>query len=198
MKIGIIGEGDTEYACLPTMVSKLGHTVVGNHNLCGIGANYPTESLFAKKIYPYVRGLSIKSMQSRPDRVVIVLDRENRTECSGEIAAAGLKILERELSKENLIMPISVVVANRQFECWLLADTTALDGSPLFKDVLSSQIGPTIDEINVLGIIRANLRPSCGWDKPRYGKALAQKLDLTSPEVLSASRSLRKFVKELT
>jgi hypothetical protein len=97
-----------------------------------------------------------------------------------------------------LTLPVSVVLANRQFECWLLANTTALDSSPLLKEPISPHLAETVDEIDVLGIIKSKLKRGCGWDKPRYGKALAQRLDIQDATILSRSRSLRKFVKELS
>jgi hypothetical protein len=197
MRIGIIGEGDTEYYSVPTLVAQLGHTVVGVHNLCGVGDDYPWEALFAKKIYPYVRSFAIKPLTSRPDRVVVVLDRESRSECCGGLAETARQLVAQELASENLRIPLSVILANRQFECWLLANVTALDGSPLLRGPISPLLGAAVDEKDVLGIIKANLKRGCGWDKPRYGKALAQKLDLADQAVLGRSRSLRKFVKEV-
>jgi hypothetical protein len=198
MRIGVIGEGETEFHCVPTLVAKLGHVVVGVHQLGGVGSGFPWEKLFCDKVYPYVRGFAVKSPINRPDKVIIVLDREERQECCGLLARQAQNLLLSELAKENLTMPVSVVLANRQFECWLVGDGSALDSSPLLKQKLSPLIGTTIDEANVLGIIKQNLKRGCGWDKPRYGKALAQKLDLACPRVLASSRSLRKFVKELT
>ena len=111
------------------------------------------------------------------------------------VQAEGL--LAQALAQENLTLPVSVVLANRQFECWLLANTTALDSSPLVKGPISPYLAESVDEVDVLGIIKSKLRRGCGWDKPRYGKALAQRLDIEDDTILSRSRSLRKFVKEL-
>lgn len=198
MKIGLIGEGDTEFNAVPTMIAKLGHVVVGNHNLCGAGADYPWEALFVKKVYPYARAFAIKAAVNRPDKVIVILDREERPECCGSLATLGVTILKRELATEQLELDISVILANRQFECWLMANTSALDGSPLMRRNISTLLGETVDETNVMGIIKDNLKKGIGWDKPRYGKALAQKLNLHDATVLARSRSLRKFVKELT
>lgn len=197
MKIGVIGEGETEYLAVPTLISKLGHSVVGTINLHGIGAGFPWDKLCCEKIYPYVRSFALKGQASRPDRVVVVLDREDRPDCCGGLATKAETLIGIELAKEGLSIPTSVVIANRQFECWLMADTNALDASPIMKNPISHLLGANVDEKNVLGIIKKNLKPGKGWDKPKYGKALAQKLDLRNSAILGRSRSLSKFVKEV-
>jgi hypothetical protein len=68
----------------------------------------------------------------------------------------------------------------------------------MFKRPLSRLIGGITDGKDILSIINANLKPSRNWDKIRFGLALAKKLDLSKGTVLQRSRSLRKFVKELT
>jgi Domain of unknown function (DUF4276) len=198
MRIGVIGEGETEYYCVPTLVAKLGHVVAGVHSLGGVGTEFPWDKLFTHRIYPYVRGFAVKNLQNRPDRVVIVLDREERQECCGMLSGQAEGLLAQSLANENLTLPVSVVLANRQFECWLLADTTALDSSPLIKEPISPHLAESIDETDVLHIINGKLRRGCSWDKVRYGKALAQRLNIQDAAILNRSRSLRKFVKELS
>lgn len=195
MRIGVIGEGDTEFYCLPTLVAKLNHVVVGVRNLGGVGDGYEWKSLFERRIYPYVR--SFAKSASRPDKVVIVLDRERRHACCGSLACDGVTVLTKSLQAEQLTMPVSVVLANRQIECWLFSNPELLDRSPRFKRQMSSLLGSATDESNILDIVHANLKPGKNWDKVRDGKALAQRLDLNCARTLGRSRSLRKFVKEL-
>ena len=197
MKVGIIGEGDTEFYCIPTLVSKKGHQVVGCHNLRGVGGDYPWDSLFTKKIYPYVRGFAVKSAVNKPDKVLIIIDREDRSECCGGLAAEGVRLITHKLAEENLSIATSVVIPNRQIECWLMADTSALDRSPLFERPLSPLLGDNLDETNVMKVINDNLKKGQKWDKPKFGKALVQKLNLENETVLRRSRSLRKLIKEV-
>ncbi len=198
MKIGIIGEGETEYDCLPTLISKYGHTIVGVYSLGGVGGKYPWVELFTIKIYPYVRAFALKHPAGRPDKVLVILDREEREECCGTLASTAQALLRKKMEEDKLTMTLSVVLANRQLECWLLADTTALDMSPLFKNSISGLLGENVDERNVLNIIKANLKSGVNWNKRRYSKKLAQHLDIKNPKVLGRSRSLRKLVKEIS
>jgi len=198
MMFGVIGEGETEYNCVPSMIATLGHTVAGVHNLGGVGPDYPWDRVFTDKIYPYVRGFAVKRPENRPDRVLIVLDRESREDCCGNLASAAEELLSQSLAKDNLTISLSVVLANRQFECWLLANIHVLDKSRIMKRPISELLNGGTDERNVLRIITSNLVRGETWDKPRYGKQLAQRLDLQDASVLANSRSLRKFVKEVT
>jgi hypothetical protein len=197
MHVGIIGEGETEYNSVPTLVAKLGHVVVGVQQLGGVGAEFPWQKLFRSRIYPYVRGFAVKSEDRRPHKVLIMLDRETREECCGRLVQEAENILLEELAKENLQIPFSVVLANRQFECLLLANSKALDDSPLLRGPVSQLLGDSVDEKNVLAIIKSRLKRGHGWHKARYAKALAQRLDLQDPQILGRSRCLRKFVQEL-
>jgi hypothetical protein len=198
MKLGIIVEGETEYFCIPELASKLKHTVTGRHHLRGVGSDYPWEDVCNKLVYPYVRGFALQNSARRPDKVVIVVDREERSECCGGLATHGEKVLKEKLAEENLDINLSIVLPNTQFECWLLAEAELLDRCPMFKRPLSRLIGGTTDGKDILSIINANLKPSRNWDKIRFGLALAKKMDLSKGTVLERSRSLRKFVKELT
>lgn len=197
MKIGIIAEGDTEYACLPTLVAKNEHVIVGTYNLGGVGDYFPWEALMRKKVYPLLRAFAYKQVAGRPDKVIIVIDREKRVDCPPTLAAAGVSILGGCLAAENIVMNFSLVVPDPVFECWLLANVRALDESPFFKTKVSTVIGATTDGTHMLKSIKTCLKRGVKWDKVKFGKALAQRLDIRNDTVLGASRSLRKFVKEI-
>jgi len=197
MKVGVIGEGPTEYRCVPSLVARLNHRVVGVHDLGGIGGSFPWDKAILLRVYPYVRSFAVRGSPSRPDKVIVVVDREDRPECCGALAGRGCDLIRAELAKEGLEISTSIVLANRQFECWLFAQPELLDGSPIFKVRISSLINSETDEKNILSMVNASLKQGRKWDKPGYGKALAQRLELTNPAVLGRSRSLRKFVKEL-
>ena len=197
MKIGVIGEGDTEYHCLPTLAAKFGHIIVSTYNLGGVGPEFPWEGLMRKRVFPLLRACVRKHDAGRPDKVLIVIDREDRSDCCPDLASQAKLVLDSCLGEENLEIDFSVVLPDPCFECWLFADTTALDNSPLFTRRLSEVIGATTDGRRIESLIKPHLKKSEKWDKVKFGKPLAQRLDLTNPAVLAASRSLRKLVKEL-
>ncbi|MGA2030216.1 MAG: hypothetical protein ABSG87_09105 [Verrucomicrobiota bacterium] len=198
MKIGIIGEGQTEFYCLPTLVAKFNHTIVGVHHLHGVGATHAWDKVVCLKFYPYVRAFAKKSSVNKPDNVLIVVDRETRPQCCPELADQAVARLQSLRGADGLMMPVAVVIPNPKFECWLLANPQILDNSPLFKKPISSAIGNQTDGKNIDALIKRHLKADEKWIKHVYGKKLAQKLDLNDKTTLKRSRSLRKFVKELT
>lgn len=197
MKIGIIGEGFTEYEAVPHLVGKFGHTIVGRAHLHGVGTEYPWEPLIKDRVYALVRSYAVKSPPNRPDKVIVVIDREDRPECCGRLAEIGLAIIQDSLAKEALFIPVSIIIPNKILECWLFAQPGLLDRSKLFRRPISCAIGNQTDGKNILDIVKNNLAPKMKWKKVEHGKALAQKIDLMDQAVLNRSRSLRKFVKEV-
>jgi hypothetical protein len=201
MKIGIIAEGDTEYACLPTLVAKRGHQVVFNINLGGIPAQWNWEKVFSEKVFPFVRAAIRKDPEGRPEKILIVLDREDRGPCCGGLATIGHRVLLEKLREDNIqdVLPIAIILANPQIECWLFAQPELLNSSSLFTTSIADVLGAECnDGRRILNVVNRTLRNGKKWDKVQNGKALAQRIDLDNPKVLERSRSLRKFVKEIS
>lgn len=198
MKIGFIGEGETEFNCLPTLISKFGHQTVGNHHLSGVSGSFPWEKLMKIRIFPYLRGFAVKKGQTRPDKVLIVIDREKRGDCCGLLSTAGHSVLKACLESCNLDISFAIVLPNPTFESWLFSQPDLLDNSPLFDGPISHLFPQDLDSRNALNIAKARLKAGKAWDKPKHGKALAQRIDLGDATVASRSRSLRKFIKEIS
>lgn len=73
MNIACVGEGDSEYFCLPKIIGRLGHVVISNANLGGCADDW--DRMFSIQILPYVQTAALK----QPDKILIVVDREKRT-----------------------------------------------------------------------------------------------------------------------
>jgi hypothetical protein len=66
--------------------------------------------------------------------VVVCIDREQRAESASELAASVAKALEGELSARGRnARHVDIVVADRAFEAWLLADALGLYKRGTFK-----------------------------------------------------------------
>lgn len=76
MTIVCVNEGDTEFACVPKIAGRLGHVIIGNFNVGGCAQDW--DQAFEVQILPYVRTAALKD----PDKILVVVDRENRPECS--------------------------------------------------------------------------------------------------------------------
>lgn len=132
MTVGLITEGDAEFHALPLLHSAglvPGCPPMKPINLGGIGGEASPRAIAARVwrrvVEHWTRGIK---------RVLVCVDRELRKDCPGRLAGA----IRREL--DSLLVgywrpgcSLSVVVADRAFEAWLLADATGLHARRVFK-----------------------------------------------------------------
>ena len=118
MKIGIVVDGDAESQALKGLTQRL--EIKGAQLLNPVYANMQPKS---------APGQIAQSAKSRidilltrgADLIVVLIDREDRKECPPEFASQ-LKRAFAKLGYDD----IRVVIKNRTFENWLIADVKAL------------------------------------------------------------------------
>jgi hypothetical protein len=189
-------EGTAEYYCIPSLLGRRGHTVIGTLNFKGGNSeDLPWVDLIQTRVFPRVRGMALK----QPDRVLVVLDREGRTDCSPTLATDAINLLQSALQSENIFCSLHVVVCDRKFENAIFADIQLVDRLQIVRPDLkfSTVAAPNIDGTNVLGNLRNCLVVGQGYDKVKHGLALVQKLNYNNPQVLARSRCLRKLISEM-
>ena len=186
-----MGEGDTEFFCLPKIVGRLGHVVISNANLGGCAEDW--DQSFSTQILPYVRTAALK----RPDKILIVVDRERRVDCCVGLVERAGTILTTGLAAVNLTTSFTIVVSDRKFESIVMADYDLVDNLPILSRPVSIDFGPTLDGKDPKPMLERALKPGASYHKVRHGGALASKMRLDSAVVLQHSRSLRKLVKDL-
>jgi hypothetical protein len=191
MNIACIGEGETEFICVPKIAGRLGNVVVSNANLGGCAADW--DYAFSNQILPYVRTAALK----KPDKILIVVDKEKRQGCCGGLAERAAGILADGLAEVNLPTPFSIVIADRKFESVVMADYELVDRLPILSRPVSADFGPTLNAKDPKPILERALQAGAAYHKVRHGAALASKMRLDDEVVLQRSRSLRKLVKEL-
>lgn len=194
MKVALIGEGQTEYTCLPKLAGRLGNAVVGRARTLTVSSNYDWCQFFEKRVVPLVLAM----LQNCPEKIVIVLDREDRDGCPPELAAQGLEVLTKHCGYCLGGCALSIVISNRKFESMLFADYSAVDELPILTQPISQNFPDTTDDRSVTSWLNPALGDGCVYDKVQHGAMLAQRIDLANPRVQERSRSLRKLVKELT
>ena len=94
MRVAVVGEGLTEYHSLPTLAGRLGNDVIRRVHFRGSNAGFDWDQLFRKKIVPLVNAVATAC----PDKIVVVLDREDREDCPGDLAKRGLAIILEDCS----------------------------------------------------------------------------------------------------
>src|SRR5258708_8316620 len=92
MRVAVVGEGLTEYHSVPTLAGRLGNDVIRQVHFRGSNAGFDWDQLFRKKIVPLVNAVATAS----PDKIVIVLDNEQRADCPSNLAQRGLAISRQD------------------------------------------------------------------------------------------------------
>lgn len=121
--VGLVVEGETEYHALPQLHTKrlvAGCPPLKPTNLAGVGSHLTPQGI-ARRVVGSVRAHFAAGRQ-----VVVCIDREQRTECAGELALAVRAQIVALLRAAPADRDLHVVVANRAFESWLLAGAVRL------------------------------------------------------------------------
>lgn len=127
MKVGLIVDGDAEFASLPHVLSRIDskHEVLPRvlkapvHPLGGPGK-------IARAVMPAVR-IFVANKGVR--KVVIILDREQQGECCGTVAEDITEAVSKLCKNDGLRVDVSVVLKDRTYENWLVSDPGALRAS---------------------------------------------------------------------
>ena len=129
--VGLVVEGDAEFYALPklremTCVDSCPPLSV--KNLRGLSGGMSARAI-AQRASPHV----VAHLVAGRDDVVLVVDLERRNDCPGDFAGQIRQSLIGELAaKGRACHTLAVVVANRSFEAWLLADASGLHSRGLF------------------------------------------------------------------
>lgn len=139
MNIACIGEGETEFFCVPKIVGRLGNVVVSNVNIGGCAEDW--DYSFSNQILPHVQAVALK----QPDKILIVVDKERRPLCSPELATRASSIIEQGLLAVSLVTPFAIVVSDKKFESIVMADYELVDRLPILQGPISGSFGPSLD-----------------------------------------------------
>ena len=119
MTIGLVVDGDSEYHSFRSICEKISGD-------CGTAFLRPTKAPVdpmapAAAIARMVKDRVIAAEARGATLVIVLLDRETRVECPGELAEAIKKEIDSYSSVET-----SVVLKDSKYENWLVADIEAL------------------------------------------------------------------------
>lgn len=135
--VGLVVEGATEFEALPLLHAKPlvpGCPPLNPINFDGGVAQAKPEGI-AKRVCKHVLTHLVAGRRT----VVVCLDREDRDDCAGAFAEAVQRAIEAELDKTTIIAAkktpytVHVVVADRAFEAWILADAHGLHARRVFQ-----------------------------------------------------------------
>jgi Domain of unknown function (DUF4276) len=190
MKIGLAVDGQAETASFPSARDQLAafcpNTILFPPVLVPMNAEVPAAAI-AAECAARVGILLAKGI----DLLIVLLDREQNQDCCGATATK----IEAELAK-IVQVPTAVVVKNRTFENWLLADLDALAASPGRFNVTSAlrkRVQPNkADNVAALKEIKATIVKG-SYNKVEDAKKILGKAD--PGKMRLHSRSFRRFLR---
>jgi hypothetical protein len=199
--IGLIVEGDAEYVALPMLHREdllPGSPPMKATNLGGVGSDRTPEAI-AKLLAPKVKQHVVAGRTT----VVVCFDREQRAVCCPELARQVEAATRSELIRQNCPnYKLHIVVADRTFEAWLLADASGLHSRGVFRNAptfhrFEGDMGREAKK----GLVELASLLGRAYGKTSDGPALFRKLDFAAARDKSAggrgSRSLDKFLRAL-
>jgi hypothetical protein len=188
MKIGILVDGEAERAGLPMLFEQLraqtGHAIV-NPLQPAVHPKADPER-FAGACVPKIEILAKKGV----DRIVVLVDREDRDDCPTEIATAIRQSIIRKTA-----LPVCVVVKDRCFENWLVADAESFVSSTRFKlepSVRRAIESGLADGLDALALLKRNAVKD-SYNKVRDGKRILEQSDVG--RMAAGSRSFRRLLR---
>ena len=189
MRIGVVVDGVAEYESLGQLFPRL--SAASGHSYLRVvkadiqpKAPLPTIARACKD--------AVVQLEARGANLVLILfDREDRPECPGEISEGVARRLATLVHCR-----VSVVVKDRAYENWLVADLGAFSGHRTRYVVAPRhhrQLEPNkADQADALQIIKTIVQGD--YDKVDDSKAI---MEHAAPEAISRhSRSFRKFLRE--
>ena len=191
--VGLVLEGPTEYAALPGMLQRLGVRCTTPSCYRGQTVEAPLEALVGRKLLPHVRVQLAKGA----DRVIVLVDRERRKQSAQAFRAALLGELKKQVGVaegQTAAARISVIVCDRTFENWLIADPKGILTSSYIETDLTRQVDCHADGKDALSILKTVFRKGKSYRKAIHGPRLAQRVRVEDGRVRLCSASLRAFV----
>jgi len=186
--VGIVVDGIAEYAALPLLLPRV--AAHSGHTYKVIKADIqPLAPLPA--IARTCRQPVIQLEARGIDLVVVLFDRETRTECPADIA----RVVGDEIGSYSRCRVV-VVIKDRKFENWLVSDLSAMGRHPARFRVSQRHTRAVVpnraDAADAIALLRTIVRGT--YAKVDDGKLILEAADPT--RMGRHSRSFRKFLRE--
>lgn len=190
MRISIITEGKSEFASLPKIYDQLRRRT-GNIILAPLLVSVAPDASPAVVARECKSRIAIALGSQRPDLIIILLDREQQAEPPGTIASVIENAVLRACGEDPRVR---VVLKDRTFENWLVADLDGLESMPARFDVsvnMRRAVEPNrADSCDALGLLKKSARR--GYEKIDDSIKIMERYDVG--RAARHSRSVRHFL----
>lgn len=191
MRVGFVVDGRSEFDSLPKLYAAI-EAVTGNQFLQPVLAEIsPTApmGILGRVILEKGTGLEARGV----DLIIVLVDREQQDECPGSLAS---RIRDHLRDQRPWRCRMEVVIKDRTYENWLVADPDALMAQParfrISETVRRSIVPDKADNVDALAILRA-CAVGTGYNKRRDSSRIMERSDLNT--MAGNSRSFRRFLR---
>jgi hypothetical protein len=189
--LGILVDGQAEFESLPLLIKRLNF---GGRLLKPLRCDMQPYAPLPQIAYAVQRRIPIL-LDKGADSILVLLDKENRSECTGLLA----RQLEQEIRTRLTDAPgvlVHVVLKVRKFENWLVADAEPYRRQPgLFQhpERIKSAVTPDkADNLDALALITSCTK-SRHFNKVTIAKQVCSRQD--PYQAAKNSRSYRRFLR---
>jgi len=189
VKVGFIVDGVSEFAALPTILTKIVGTCEHDFLTRVLFADLQPHAPFATMARECKSALSILEHRGA-DMIVVIMDREGRDECPPQLAAGLASALAGQTARQ-----VAVVIKDRKYENWLVADLAALRAQDRRFTVTRAdarKVEPNLaDRADGLALIKRMVIGT--YDKVEDSKRIVGRADALT--MARNSRSFRRFLR---
>jgi hypothetical protein len=155
MRIGFVVDGLAEYESLADVLRKVDtrHTLVTRILRADLQPSAPLGQI-ALEASKRIRDLVVSR---QVQRAVVLIDREQNPSCCGEYAQALATAITKQCRSKQIDVEIQVVVKDRMYENWLVADPEAYEqlGARFDPSIIQKGVrGDRADRIEALPLLK--------------------------------------------
>ena len=190
VKVGLVVEGHGEVKAAPILFRRIANDIDPTVNLEVLQPiRRPRGSLVNKPDeHELERAVELAALKARPrGGVFVLLDSDD--DCPAELAPRLLARAE----PAGMGLPVSVVLPQREFECWFLAAAESLAG----RGELPNDLSAPVDPESIRGAkewLSSKMPQQVRYVETRHQKEFSRLMDINQAR---RSRSFRKFEKEI-
>ncbi len=192
MRIGFIVDGQAEFNSLPILLSKIEsqHTIIRAPLLAPMNGNYPVGQI-VRQLSTRLKILAVRGVE----HACVVLDREAADQCPGQLAQQIATSAQPCVQAAGL-NGITVVLKDKMYENWLIADVDALQSLNGRFDVQPHSLRQVstggADRVDAVALLK-RLTKKASYDKVADACRIVRVAD---PLRMGAnSRSFRRFLR---
>ncbi|MCX6640641.1 MAG: DUF4276 family protein [bacterium] len=190
-KIVLLVPGESEYQVLPYIL-RLFNLLVSEARKTEAITFRNQQLRVSPKVFRQVEA----ALKRKPEKIVLVFDREDNPQCPGEFAEMVRDRIEEQVNGITA-RNFSVICADHMVENWVLADQEVFNCKLFEKKEVANRVKNRADCQDAIKILRDGFYKNNSYHKTKHLPSLAKSLKMKDPQIKKRSPSFAKFLREL-